>query len=86
MPRRTTQLTEHEVLTIKRRLMLPPRERPSARELAIAFNVSAESIRRIARGETWGWLEPDTYVAKQRAERESVDKLLKELENPDGQA
>lgn len=53
-------LTEEQVRTIKVRLL----EGESAASLARVYLVSAETIRRIARGETWGWLDLGKPVAQ----------------------
>lgn len=47
-------LVEADVVVIKRMLV----KGDSASMLARIYGVSAETIRRIGRGETWGWLTP----------------------------
>lgn len=51
-------LTEFEVARIKRNLNKGMR--PG--EIAHAYLVGVETIRRIARGETWDWVKPETEV------------------------
>lgn len=62
-------LKEHEVARIKWNLL----NGLSVRDCAEAYGVAAETIRRISRGETWGWVraqkdkipEPDDPKVKQ---------------------
>lgn len=52
---RNAALTEAEVRLIKQALM----EGNAAPGIARIYGVSAETIRRINRGETWGWLDAE---------------------------
>jgi hypothetical protein len=82
---RSAVLTEFEVMTIKKRLghfaEIPgtgKREWP--RDLAKEYGVSTETIRRIDRGDTWGWLIPESpeIVARKQLSDEEMKRLADE--------
>ena len=62
-------LTISEVAAIKRRLL----EGASSRQLASVYEVGLQTIRRIARGETWADVEPEVGS---RTIEEQADKVL----------
>lgn len=69
---RNAALSEAEVRLIKQALM----EGNAAPGIARIYGVSAETIRRINRGETWGWLdaepEPVPVEAPPTPEEEAI--------------
>lgn len=71
-------LTEEEVRHI--RGLLDTKE-ASAADLARSYRVSAETIRRIGRRETWGWIEGKVERLQSSeistAAKESFEKLMK---------
>lgn len=58
-------LTEAQVRVIRQKSV---EEGMSAPQLARIYRVSAETIRRILRGETWNWLDDEPRAIQQRVE------------------
>jgi hypothetical protein len=65
-------LSSEQVAVIKRKLLLDF----SSREIAESYGVGTETIRRIARGETWGWIEPAGMDGKVLVEKSQADIAL----------
>lgn len=53
-------LTEQEVARVKRNIL----RGMSLRELAQAYGVALDTIRRIARGDSWSWVEAEGEMPK----------------------
>lgn len=85
---RSAFLSETDVMDIKRRLghFAPAHERMRVREwprdIAKLYMVGTETIRRIDRGDTWGWLTPEQPTdPKGEAEMQArIDESLKVLQ------
>lgn len=56
---RSAILTEEDVRRIKERLGHYGGKREWPRDIAKEYMVGTETIRRIDRGDTWGWLLPE---------------------------
>jgi hypothetical protein len=77
-----TSLSEDQVARIKHRLY---RGTP-ARNLAEEYGVGVETIRRIGRGDTWGWVPPSDGTAApppfdQDSSLSTLSKMLEDIQS-----